>query len=132
MFKQNKYSQVYYSIINRAKSRDISGYYEKHHVIPRSLGGADDETNLVKLTAREHFICHLLLPKMLEGESYHKMLYAYVIMSGRKIYGSRKYAFYREEYSKIASKTGALNPMWGVDRSGEKKYILRYETHRRN
>lgn len=120
MFKENKYSQIYYSIIERAKSRLIDGYTEKHHIIPKSMGGSDESSNLVDLTAREHFICHLLLPKMTEGEHYHKMLRAYVIMSGREIYGSKKYAFYREEFSKIAGKSGELNPMWGVDRSGEK------------
>jgi hypothetical protein len=120
MFKENKYSQTYYSIIERAKSRLIEGYTETHHIVPRSMGGSDDDTNLVKLTAREHFICHLLLPKMTEGTARHKMIRAYIIMSGREIYGSRKYAFYREEFSKIAGKPGELNPMWGVDRSGEK------------
>ena len=122
MFKQNKYSQAYYSIINRAKSRVLEGYTETHHIVPRSLGGLDEESNLVKLTAREHFICHLLLPKMTKGQDHHKMVYAFVIMSGRKVYGSRKYAFYREEYAKINSKlrSGSGNGMYGVDRSGEK------------
>lgn len=122
MFKQNKYSQIYYSIIERAKSRSIVGYTESHHIIPRSMGGTDDRINLVELTAREHYICHLLLPKMTDGEHHYKMIYAYTIMSGRKIYGARKYAFYREEYAKINSelRSGEGNGMWGADRSGEK------------
>jgi len=120
MFKENKYSRIYYNIIERGKSRTLEGYYESHHIIPKSLGGSDESFNIVDLTPREHFICHLLLPKMTEGSEYHKMLRAYVIMSGRKIYGSRKYEFYRKEFSKIAGKPGSLNPMWGVDRSGKK------------
>lgn len=86
------------------------------------MGGNDEISNLVELTAREHYICHLLLPKMTEGEARYKMIYAYTIMSGRKIYGSRKYAFYREEYARINSemRSGEGNGMWGVDRSGEK------------
>lgn len=32
----NKYSKAYFGIINRAKSRhDLTGYTEKHHIIPR-------------------------------------------------------------------------------------------------
>ena len=122
MFKQNKYLQCYYNIINRALSRKNTGYTETHHIIPRSLGGTDHKDNLAKLTAREHFICHLLLPKMTEGVAYQKMIYAYTIMSGRKIYGSRKYEFYRKEYTKINSilRSGEGNGMFGVDRSGEK------------
>ena len=122
MFKDNKYSQVYYSIVERAKSREKNGYTETHHILPRSMGGSDEDSNLVNLTAREHFICHLLLPKMTEGENYYKMIYAYVMMSGRKIYGSRKYEFYRKECARINSelRSGKGNGMWGVDRSGEK------------
>ena len=122
MFKSNKYSRIYYSIIERAKSRVLEGYSETHHIIPRSMGGTDDQSNLVELSAREHYICHLLLPKMTDGENRYKMIYAYTIMSGRKIYGSRKYSFYREEYAKINSelRSGKGNGMWGADRSGEK------------
>ena len=121
MFKENKYSQIYYSIVERAKSREKIGYTETHHILPRSMGGSNEQSNLVELTAREHYICHLLLPKITDGENRYKMIYAYTIMSGRKIYGSRKYAFYREEYAKINSKmrSGEGNGMWGVDRSGE-------------
>lgn len=122
MFKDNKYSKCYFSIINRAKSRSLSSYYEIHHIIPKSLGGTDDCENLVYLTAREHFICHLLLVKMTSGQAYHKMLCAYTIMSGRQLYNSKKYQFYREEYAKINSalRTGSGNGMFGADRKGEK------------
>jgi hypothetical protein len=122
MFKINKYSQCYYSIIDRAKTRVTEGYTEIHHILPKSMGGTNDVSNLVKLTAREHFICHLLLPKMTDGEDKHKMIYAYSIMSGRKIYGARKYSFYKEEYSIINSlaRSGSGNGMYGVDRKGEK------------
>jgi hypothetical protein len=77
MFKQNKYTKIYYEIINLARSRSLTGYFEKHHVIPKSLGGANDQENIVKLTAREHFICHRLLVKMVEGRGNQaKMAYA--------------------------------------------------------
>lgn len=76
MFKQNKYCKWYFSIIKKAKSRIISGYTEKHHIIPKSLGGKDTDDNLVILTAREHFICHLLLIKMVDTTFKYKMVYA--------------------------------------------------------
>jgi hypothetical protein len=81
MYLQNKYTRVYNSIIERAKSRETSNYTEKHHIIPKSLGGDDRDNNIVKLTPREHFICHRLLPRMLEGESKRKMTYALKIMT---------------------------------------------------
>jgi len=74
---ENKYTKTYYSIVDRARSRtklDVSG--EKHHIIPKSLGGNNDKSNLVALTLREHFICHMLLVKMTSGGSRNKMVYA--------------------------------------------------------
>ena len=63
MYLQNKYSKYYYNIINQAKSRELAPniYTEKHHIIPKSCGGDNSPANLVKLTAREHFICHFTI-----------------------------------------------------------------------
>jgi hypothetical protein len=76
LFLENKYTKIYYDIINRAKSRQIKSYKERHHIIPQSLGGNNLVENIVDLTAREHFICHLLLTKMLQGENKKKMTFA--------------------------------------------------------
>lgn len=56
----------YDSLIKTRKSRFLEAnvYYEKHHIIMRSMGGTDESNNLVHLTAREHFIAHLLLWKI--------------------------------------------------------------------
>ena len=61
-------------------------YTQKHHIIPRSIEPQkkDDKTNLVILSAREHFIAHALLVKIAEQENnknlYYKMLCAFTIM----------------------------------------------------
>ena len=58
-------------------------YFERHHIIPRSLGGSNESDNIVKLTAREHFIAHLLLTKMFnDAISREKMIYAFHMMFG--------------------------------------------------
>jgi len=66
MFNYSKYTTTYYNIINRAKLRTLADntYYEKHHIIPKSLGGNNKKINLVHLTIKEHRLCHLLLTKM--------------------------------------------------------------------
>ena len=46
-------------VMNRKKGFGV--YYEKHHIKPKWLGGKDDESNLVLLTAREHYLAHYLL-----------------------------------------------------------------------
>ena len=83
MFFTNKYSKWYYSIIETAKSQhrkkllkeDLDyKYYENHHIIPKALGGSNSNENLVLLTAREHFICHILLPKMCVSEKHRQQM----------------------------------------------------------
>ena len=52
------------------------------------MGGKNNKDNLVKLTPREHFICHLLLPKMLIGLSKRKMTFALTNFTNRAKHGS--------------------------------------------
>jgi hypothetical protein len=58
------YEKIYNQIIERAKSRNLDGYSEKHHIIPKCMNGTNNPDNIVKLTAREHFLCHWLLHEM--------------------------------------------------------------------
>lgn len=71
-FVDNKYTACYDRLIARATGREkLPGVlYELHHVIPRSLGGADEVSNLVALTIREHYIAHLLLTKMVARKDH--------------------------------------------------------------
>ncbi len=108
MFLDNKYTRIYYQIVNRAQSRTLDGYTEKHHIIPKSLGGSNKKENLVELTAREHFICHWLLVKMCTDAHRVKMVYALRCMkrSGEthdrynNQFTARVYEWYRIEHAK--------------------------------
>lgn len=53
--------------MERSKSRRLSGYCERHHIIPRCMGGNSDPGNIVRLTPEEHFVAHQLLVKMHHG-----------------------------------------------------------------
>ena len=92
IFITNRYSRIYFSIIEAARIRILpkDSYKEMHHIIPRSLGGDDSSTNIVALTAKEHLICHKLLVRMTEGVYRGKMAFAVVLMSGKK--GSKVYS----------------------------------------
>ena len=80
MFIENKYYK-WYKILTAQKDRNIEGYTENHHIVPRSFGGSNKKENLVILTAREHFIAHLLLTKCTEGINRKRMVNAYVLMA---------------------------------------------------
>lgn len=92
IFIDNKYTRWYYNIITNAQLRilPVDIYIEKHHILPRSLGGTNIDNNLVKLTAREHFICHLLLTKMTTGQNKHKMSKALTMIMSIKCVGERR------------------------------------------
>jgi hypothetical protein len=86
---QNKYKVWHDNIIANGKKRKLIGYKEVHHILPKSLGGSNDKSNLVELTAREHFLVHLLLCKFTKGQAKMKMSYAFHAMCSFK--NARRY-----------------------------------------
>lgn len=76
------YAKIYDRLVARARDRTIDEYTERHHVIPRCMGGTDDASNLVRLTAEEHFMAHKLLVKMHPGNL--KLVFALQAMSMNK------------------------------------------------
>ena len=62
------YLKVYNQLIQKRRDNPIiktdDCYCERHHIIPKSEGGSNKKSNLVNLTAREHYIAHLLLAKI--------------------------------------------------------------------
>lgn len=132
IFINNKYSKWYFSIIATAKSRAaLSVYTELHHVIPKSLGGSNDSENLVSLSAKEHYICHRLLPRFLNGAHKKKMIYAlYCITHVRNKGQHSRYIPNSNLYSKIKndwqmSIKGRTAHNKGVPMSVEQKEKLR-------
>lgn len=111
MYLQNKYSKCYYSITDRAKSRTLTGFSENHHIIPKSLGGTGIAENIVKLTAREHLICHMLLVRMLVGKQRRNMNFAlwcmvnadHSLSRGRSKVTPRQYQRIRMDHAKAVS-----------------------------
>ncbi len=73
------YQKHYDALINRAKNRLLEGYCETHHIIPKCMVGSDDPTNLVDLTAEEHYVAHQLLAKIYPDNQ--KILFAAWAMS---------------------------------------------------
>jgi hypothetical protein len=112
IFINNKYTPVYYKIIENAKFRNLKtrkeaisvlGYAERHHILPKSLGGDNSKNNLIFLSGREHFICHWLLYKMTIGANKSKMANAWFRMCQtnkfQTRYFSRNYVLARKAFS---------------------------------
>ena len=73
------YSKHYNLLIERSQHRILEGYVEKHHIIPKCLGGTDDKSNIAVLTPEEHFLAHQLLIKMNPGN--RDLIYATQLMT---------------------------------------------------
>lgn len=116
------YKTIYNNLITSRKSlvKQNGIYYEKHHIIPKSLGGNNSKENLVFLTGREHFIAHLLLHKIFNSP---KTLQAILMMQCKSycndrrpnIKNSRMYQWARQEFSKYQKirQSGSLNSQYG-------------------
>lgn len=138
MFIQNKYYKWYNNIVAAAKSRILPPEIkkERHHIIPKSIGGSNENANLVYLTLHEHILCHRLLVKMLHGDSKYKMMHALFLMSHKDKYNltSREFVFIKsmkrnhteETKKKISAATkGENNPSFGVPCNEERKEKIR-------
>jgi len=99
-FINNKYTHTYYAIIN-ARQHDMlktEAYMEKHHIIPDCFfvdnrsngkspgwiqGNSNDRSNIIICSAKEHFLLHWLLTKMLEVQTpaWYKMMKAFAALS---------------------------------------------------
>lgn len=100
------YERVYRQFIFSRRKRepalvDSCDYIENHHILPRSLGGSDEPSNLIALTAEDHFFAHLLLAKIHGG----RMWGAVFLMSGRRRWN-------KESYSQLRAMYGAARRIW--------------------
>jgi hypothetical protein len=116
------YVRIYDAIIQKRKAMPYEGYTETHHILPRSLGGSNSPDNLVKLSAREHFICHYLLVKIHpDGPNHYKMIRAFLMMlvcgdNQDRYVPSRKYQMLKEKHSEYLAiaYSGSGNSQFGT------------------
>jgi len=109
----------YYKLTNT-----LNVYTEKHHILPKSMGGNNNKTNLVKLTPRAHYLAHYMLWKAYGNKEMAFAWHCMNSISRTKIDDSSKYIRYINskvyiksiiETRKILreSKLGINNPMYG-------------------
>jgi hypothetical protein len=129
-FNDNKYTRWYYQLVDHRRINKVpkSVYSESHHIIPESFyenrkregakgwlpGNPDARINKVRLTAREHALCHWLLIKMTSDDEQANdlMVYAFNMMDvggehmGRSTSAAivRAYAKNREVWAKNHSR----------------------------
>lgn len=128
------YQKIYNQIIFRAQNRILDGYKEKHHIFPKCLGGSDKKENIIKLTAREHFLCHKLLVKIHPNNP--RLLYALWLMAigKKKPKNTDAYKVTSKEYEVlkmnfISKKTGSKITQHSKNKIGKSnsKIVIQYD-----
>lgn len=88
----------YQRIYEQLTAKDmIADYTEKHHIIPRCMGGSNDPSNLVCLTPEAHYVAHQLLVKLYPDN--HKLIYAANLMTAGKYRNNKLYGWIRQRIS---------------------------------
>lgn len=94
------YQWHYDRLIERGLKTRTEEYRERHHIIPKCLGGNNKKENLVYLTAEEHYVAHQLLVKLYPGNE--KLTFAAMNMcrsNGKHIRNNKLYGWVRKAFS---------------------------------
>lgn len=124
------YLSIYDSLISKRKAVPLSKevYGEEHHIIPKCMGGSDEKENIVRLTAREHYLAHALLFKHYRttalSHAWHSML-----RRGKgqeRVFTSAQYDLARKARAKKLSEEmkGEGNHFYGKHHTPETRLLL--------
>lgn len=121
------YLKIYEQLIESARCNTGSGEYkELHHIVPLCIGGSNDNSNKVLLSARQHFIAHWLLYKAYKTSSlvhaWHSMCRIGRGQEARRI-NSRYFKYAKEQRAAVLSKTkvGSNNHFFGKKHTDESR-----------
>lgn len=132
LFNSSKYVKLYFSIVEKAllekrkkfhKAHPSYVYYESHHILPQAIYPEfkcfkENDWNKVLLTAKEHFIVHMLLSKCFDYTNNMKMKYPIRRMSKNNEYNARIYSLLKLNFKHSEE---VLSKMRGQKRTEETK-----------
>lgn len=126
----------YDSLLTTALKNYSEGFYDNvyteiHHIVPKCIGGTNDKSNLIVLSAKEHIIAHILLSEMYPDSNSLKyassaMLACTSATSERKNIDDLDLLAELREKSRdfFKSLTGDKNPFYGKHHTEKTKKIL--------
>lgn len=123
------YKKIYDKLMeHRLNNPPKDIYTETHHIIPKCMGGTDDKDNLVRLTAREHYLAHALLFKHYKTS---KLAHAWFSMLRWDKNQKRYFTSSQHEKAKLAhinalkqTMTGENNHFHGKTHSKETRKLI--------
>ncbi len=127
------YQRIYNALIEKAQSREsVEGYTEVHHILPRVMGGSDDESNLVTLTYPEHLVSHHLLAKIYPNDRGMRLAWSLMSTYKQKLTGrswlrslelarsarlSETHDFYHQDHGYVTCTRIELETTYNIDSS---------------
>lgn len=124
------YLAIYNNLISKRKSEPLpkEQYGENHHIIPKCMGGKDTKDNLVRLTAKEHYLAHHLLYAHYRTSKLAHAWFSMMRVSGNqeRHFTSGMYESARKAKS-IAMKESSIgegNNFYGKNHSEETKRLI--------
>lgn len=110
--------ELYFKFIKECAQRIPNENYHKHHIIPKFMGGTNDEFNKIRLSYKDHQTAHLLLAECypLQSDEYNKNIWAARMLN----------KWVDTNFSQWKVSSGML----GKNHSGKTKEILISHRHR--
>lgn len=77
IYYYKKYNELINNLLSRGLDRNTSSEnMHMHHILPRCMGGKDEENNYVLLTYKEHLVAHILLSRAFpSNKKFKKAVY---------------------------------------------------------
>lgn len=101
----------YNKLIQHYQNNPTEGFVEKHHIVPKCMGGNDEPSNLVLLPTRAHFIAHYLLYKSYPDN--RSLAHAFAMMGVCNGYQHRSSRLYeKSKHARSKAMTGLPRPEW--------------------
>ncbi|OGU82646.1 MAG: hypothetical protein A2W11_06140 [Ignavibacteria bacterium RBG_16_35_7] len=115
--QSQKYRKHYERLITRSKDRALDCYIEKHHVIPKCLGGLNEDENYAYLTAEEHYTAHLLLCKIFPKNKKITLATKMMTIDSWGVRSNKLYGWVRRKFSE--NQSGENHHLYNKNHSAE-------------
>jgi hypothetical protein len=122
------YDQLIQNAVMRQQNTTLNFYTERHHIVPKCMGGSNISSNLVRLTAREHFIAHKLLYKYYKTTKLAHAWFSMLRYSDNqyRTFTARQYAEAKQAHvSALKTYAGNKNPFFGKTHTPQTKESIR-------
>jgi hypothetical protein len=123
------YENLIKSRLNRKLKKGV--YYEKHHIIPKCWGGSNKKENIIKLTAREHYIAHWLLYRIRPTSNGTALAFWRMTFPGGK-FVERNYKISARAYSEAKSAMVEANRKLNTGKKVKKEHLVKWTKNKNN